>query len=486
MVIRLLIAALLLSVVGCQSDDNFLNETSSKSKILKRHISFEEFGQNRSAMAKFNDLSLTSANARMVNDSLNNFRYDTDNIIYLANGEVHSYIIPIFRDEITDYVENVVLHQTSDSIYTATLVRYHLEEADREKIRAGLPLPDLVHKMEYKSLDTFALPSERFGAHEQQYYIINGVCCYVMDRVTSQFITFVYVGSAEELNIDLTWTEGENGGGGGGGNSSVNIILISGTTPDGPPDIPTHPGGGTGGSLPPTINTPVIVDRNLSKLNELTNSRSGIYLQIRNYIGWVRENIETFTTETGMEFRRGLANFTEIPPLSQEFDRVLFGPPASNTALYVHVHHTHEMDGMSLAPVPSDGDFLAFARTISQFNSIGKREFVSIVVTTQGLYAFIMTNEIEFQNFLHYISTPSNETNFNRIFEHWVIEKSMAEAAKRFNTTPGATSEDLQIWTGQKMEEAFQNFPIPTGISIYKGTISLNGVDYSWSKLNKY
>lgn len=210
-------------------------------------------------------------------------------------------------------------------------------------------------------------------------------------------------------------------------------------------------------------------------------------------------NISTYNVETGFEFRRqglSLSNVTIVNPLEQHFDKIRFAQPANNTFLHVHVHHINTLIDnsgieLSLAPVPSHGDLFEFARIFSLFSNIAiAKEYKSIVVTTNGLYAFSVKNTQGLDDFVANISNPKMRDVFAVSFEKNVIKKANDETLKKFSATPGSTQQELDQWVKEEFHKAFINYidflnaTFSIGIDIYSGKLSVIG-EYRWTKITK-
>lgn len=321
---KLFYLLLFLSVLfwQCQKEEiDFSTNTSSVPTIKK--ISFSEFKKNTKASRKF-DNSKTflkqNLHSKLVVDSINNFYYNTNDINIIEYQDYHSYIIPVYRKSENNFLENLFIHLKNDGEYAAFLIQYDLTESEIADLKNNVPIPNLIEKTSYTLLENYDINTlentdsrtSGCGNHGYSgYWTVNGVCCYVIDRViSSTMATVIYCGTPQQLGVTVpNIAPPESSGGGGSGNNNdwpINFSIISSVgNPNGEPI--TNPfgtvGGGSGSSQEVIIiNTPVLIDPNIVDLNKITTREPNKPNPFRDKIDEYVANINTYQVETGVEF----------------------------------------------------------------------------------------------------------------------------------------------------------------------------------------
>ncbi len=304
-----------------------------------------------------------------------------------------------------------------------------------------------------------------------------------------------------EVTFEM-WIDEGGGGGGGTGNSG-------GTEGGGGSGV----GGGgssscstSGSNEFPILTTPVhgIQPVNhIARLNEITAIPDTAKPQnvFRNKIFQYIFGLDNATNENGVEYRRGpttngVPSYYPVNPIATGYDYTAFGNPALNTVLYIHFHHNHSQTNATgsetlLSPIFSDGDFLQFAKSYTQLtdlNSPERKNFTSIMVSKNGLYAMRVGDAEQLLAFKDWLSDPINKNSFINRFKKNVIEKAKTKAAEIFNSQGGGTQAQLDAITAQQFEKWFirfiQNFNEDTGnmgIYFFKGTIHQGQV--TWTQI---
>jgi hypothetical protein len=115
---------------------------------------------------------------------------------------------------------------------------------------------------------------------------------------------------------------------------------------------------------------------------------------------------------------------------------------------------------------------------LSDLNSPERKNFTSLLVSKNGLYAMRVEDADQLLAFKQYLSNPTNLKNFKGRFLNSVINKTKTKAAEIFNSQGGGTQAQLDAITAQQFEKWFirfiQNFNEDTGnmgIYFFKGTI---------------
>ncbi|WP_175622424.1 hypothetical protein [Chryseobacterium schmidteae] len=146
-----LILMVALTIYSCRTDPFQEQETynnSSKFQLTSKRISLNE-SKHKSVLVQelekaevaFKN-SKTNVNGRVI-DYGNGVSIDTDDVIYIENGpNYHTYTFHIKRENApeTAPLENLLLVPLPDGKYNEFLITYNLTLAEKERLKAGLPI----------------------------------------------------------------------------------------------------------------------------------------------------------------------------------------------------------------------------------------------------------------------------------------------------------------------------------------------------------
>lgn len=146
-----LILVVTLTIYSCRTDHFHENETynnNSKFQLTSKRISLNESKHKsvlvpelEKAKTAFKN-SKTNANGRVI-DYGNGVSIDTDDVIYIENGpNYHTYTFHIKKENAPADapLENLLLVPLSDGNYKEFLITYNLTIAEKESLKAGLPV----------------------------------------------------------------------------------------------------------------------------------------------------------------------------------------------------------------------------------------------------------------------------------------------------------------------------------------------------------
>lgn len=261
---------IILSLFICLAcDDDSFDDTTLHKQIALKKISFNKFSQDQRAFDKFNQVRNSEKNFRTSSQGMliDDFYYDTDLITLYEKDGLKTYTMPIYRGIENEFVENLSLNINEGGEYFAYIVRYNLDEQDKLNLINNLPIANLSQKTSLLSLENLSTnnyEARNSGGEGGSLWVVNGTCCYYIDHVGADFVTFVYAGSPKDLDVPGFEEANENDGGGG-----FNFITIGIATNGGGPggEFPFPSGGG--GSGPDGTNvvfTPVAQNPNIVQL----------------------------------------------------------------------------------------------------------------------------------------------------------------------------------------------------------------------------
>jgi len=212
---------LVFATLSCEKDLYELNGTEfDKAPKVLKHLNYNDLRKEPKVISKLNKLSKQKlgSQARLVDVSQYGFYVDTDDIIYIEDGNNHSYTFIIYRDSVSNVVENLVLNSTSNGNYEPYLVKYNLTNTDKELYLSGQPIPDMASKSEISKIDDLNTDIFFRGAGNQTEGGVPfppppGCCWELVDSTYS-----VDLGSGTWEQIDYYVLDCDCGGGGGDGN----------------------------------------------------------------------------------------------------------------------------------------------------------------------------------------------------------------------------------------------------------------------------
>ena len=141
---KTLLICLLVFFTSCNKDEIFETDNSSKTTATSRYVTFSELKKNNKAFEEFQNIENKNRSAKSsIKTSLSssrnlylsqyNFTIDTDKILLVEKGNYKSYTFPIYRDEITEKTENLVITEKNNQV-NVYLSKYNLTSTDINNI----------------------------------------------------------------------------------------------------------------------------------------------------------------------------------------------------------------------------------------------------------------------------------------------------------------------------------------------------------------
>lgn len=432
---------------SCEKDDSVLidEELSNSNPFKIEKLTFQQASQNSALVEKLNNFSSNSGlNRRIVATHSNDVYIDTDIVTYIEdlNGN-HSYIFSMYSSNSNYLLENLVLSNTIDNSYRASIIQYDITEDELEQLKNGNSNVLTSRNVILKPFDLNSLNGSLFrngynvcacGLHV---YPGEDGLNYVVDHIYPDgTITWVQHNCGSGGGSSSGSSSGDSGGNTSGSNNggwSGNGNADGGTTS---PSDGNGGSGGTGGSsnsgtTSTLITTPVgidgtKIDPHLIELNKITTQNEDGTNILRNYINQLRNNVSN-PPEEGGEFSiniNGSYNFFSVPGY---YSGTAFPPVSVNNPLIrIHKHHT------GLNPVPSAEDIIGMASFYMQKeentpNSNQNINITAIMVSELGVFAFRVSNKNELADFFNMYMNSGGFSAFIMAYEDEVINKSQTE-----------------------------------------------------------
>lgn len=399
-------------IFSCSEDYEIHEHNHSKFRI--KPISINDVISNQKAFEKLTNpksrFKTNSTSDRIINDTVNNFSIETENGIFIEDGDYHSYTFKITRPNGSNFLlENVVVSKKNETEYETILYQYNITQQELGMIDNG-EFVDLNGKINKILLENSIIVSEVTGK-----YYYNGSCyednpVYVAGQTCqgtgANNHTFEEVQSGQycsqfgTINGPLpgywTWQStlvpcddsggggtssgsGQYGGGGSGGGSTTTTPVNNCRTC--PPEF--NPAPTPCQQLKNMNNRTVVLPSGntqsvLQNLNDLTNNITTP--KERGYF------LEPDATQTLL-----IEHYYEGQPNSDEVEMDL------DTLAVDIIMHTHYK--MSQLPVFSLADLYQIYYSMTVGNIYSPTTFTSILVTAHGTkYALKITDPSAFLN----------------------------------------------------------------------------------------
>lgn len=132
-----------ITFTSCHDDDLHEHDHNVKAGIKTTKITYTEFKKHTKAfnmVADVNKQQLRASSAKhnkIVKDTINGFTVDTREGLYLQYANLHSFTFPIYREEDTDLLENLVLSYQNDGSYKVKILKYNLTAQEKADLEFG-------------------------------------------------------------------------------------------------------------------------------------------------------------------------------------------------------------------------------------------------------------------------------------------------------------------------------------------------------------
>ncbi|MNK22241.1 hypothetical protein D3C87_405150 [compost metagenome] len=255
----LLLLVVLFMFTNCEKEDVVLmNDDTSQNTVTSRIVTFDELVNMPEFAGVFFSEFKTKSGApnTKIRSKKYNFWVERERIVLTQKRNYHSFTFPVYRDQPSSKLENLFLHPYNGK-YLFYLIKYDFNAQDLLNLKNGIPIANLLKKMDItllKNLDMpdLGFPMATFGSGGGSGIVIwfEGQC-WVPDHVvqyddgTAEAMTWKVCGSCTcsppseppaplsgyqyFQHIDIRGWYGDASGGGGSG---------------------TGPGGGGGGGTP--------------------------------------------------------------------------------------------------------------------------------------------------------------------------------------------------------------------------------------------
>lgn len=458
---------------SCEKE--FENEKTLSSK---RKITLEDFSIKKNGLEQKNSKLFIAINklkeknkqqkqksqGKIVYNSLYNFYFDDENGKYIEVDGTKSYTFPVYRDTMSEKVENIVFKLNEDNEYDILLLKYgftkeQLLTLTQAEIRNfDLNITTIQSKYKVDCLVAVLMcDNDGSGGYSAQPHVAGPGCH--------------HAGNGVHLFID--WISGNcavtEGGGGGAGGFGV--------------------GGGDGGSNPnPYITVPVLSCMGCSESIEVDPCKSLSDL-ISPTVGNARDKIIEVQNEgVGFNGEKG-ATFTYLngvygssPVMSSMNSNanayvINLLPNSPNPAIYAAVH-THQ-DNDSQTPMFSFNDLMILYKMYISTNHDNQPNVTFILtLPNSSTFAIKIDNINTFKDFLNSILLDSDvneqKTESDKIKKRNSIFHNMCcSDCNVGNTSISGNNYDNKFIAG--FLTTLNNY----GVSLYRATNNITG----WEKL---
>ena len=371
----------MIGVFSCQKeDDSFIKQEhtsqTSKTKYSITKIDYQTVQQNNrlvNSITKIKEQTGTKGSStqnRLVHSSAYGFYIDTDVATYMenANGSYHSYTFPIFRDNPTIALENLLFSLQEDGTYKVSIVSYDITESEREAL-LNRQYIDLTNKIAKEDIDGLELVDDVFNKEVQTSFTWSYVCeCDISEHIGGVDPNTGNLCNCVGIQISITNGTGENNDGNNPGgfpdnNENPHEYPDNSDVPEGE----NNPGGGvpndtnnnTTDATSPTYNIPY--EQNLIEclgLNSVENANLVVsnwinnpdnFFQMRDVSSYVdRNNCSTEAQSFAMEAIEAMNN-GEVESLGEYIALVLNEELEENPFLLLDIDCNQIQNWQSLA-----------------------------------------------------------------------------------------------------------------------------------------
>ncbi|MCW1147044.1 hypothetical protein [Flavobacterium lacisediminis] len=415
-------------IFSCSEDYEIHEHNHNHSKIKVKPISINNVITNQKAFEKLTNpksrFKTNSSSDRIINDTINNFSIETDNGIFIEDGNYNSYTFKITRPNGSDFLlENVVVSKKNEVEYETILFQYNITQQELDMIDNG-EFVDLNGKINKIFLENSIIASEVTGKYyyngscyeDNPVYIPGNTCpegihdlSYVLSHIGA-WDQCTYYSNGTYTATSGTWTWQSSlvpcDDGGGGGTSSGSGQYGGG-------------GSGSGSTTTTPLNNcrtcpPAYQRTPCDKINDL-KSIANIQTELSNMSNKVSD-----PNEWG-RYKLTSASVIQTPP-STSSGEVSFPMPTSGQ--YVFMAHTHNSPASTTYSVFSWTDLVALADLLKK-NKIDTNNFVAFLATADGTY-YALTIE-NTQNFLKFFAVKGDP-----LFDMNIATKRVELASKYY------------------------------------------------------
>lgn len=405
---------------SCEKEEIYEPKAESSKDLVIKHYKLSDLKSKPIVYEKISDLAKTKPKSnylgRIVNVNDYGFSVETDDIMYIQDGDNYSYTFKIYRDTLTSLTENLVLKPNDDGSFETYLVQYNYTEEDKENYNNGLPVANKHQKTQIQLLDSIDTNVFFRGSGNQ---VEGGLpplpsgCCW---ELIDYEATIDYDAGTWEV-IDYYQINCNCGGGGGGsgtgsgdsgntGGWSGSGNTDGGSSPTDGSSSGTSGGGSSSGSstsgTKPLITAPVGLDGVTIKdpcVNAvLENNKVKTIFNKPDFqakLSQINGSIPTDAVEKGFNFGTNPSNGNFVTTDVQTGTATGLNLPVTNPNFNITGSvHTHpgldSFDSFSIA------DFYGFTEANTANSNFST---VFVLGATGEIYSLTITDPSKFQNF---------------------------------------------------------------------------------------
>lgn len=400
-------------IFSCSEDYEIHDHNHNHSKIKVKPISINDVISNQKAFEKLTNpksrFKTNSSFNRIINDTVNNFSIETENGIFIEDGDYHSYTFKITRPNGSNFLlENVVVSRKNETEYETILYQYNINQQELNMIDNG-EFVDLKGKINKIFLENSIIASEitakyyyNGSCYEDNPVYIPGNTCqegihdlsYVLSHIGAwDQCTYYNAGTYTATAGYWTWQSSlvscdDNGGGdiSSGSGEYLGGGWVSGSTTTTPVNncrtcIPVYAPTPCDKVKDQFTNNPTLQDK-LNTLSGLTSS----------------------STERGFQ---KLSNSSIIQSAAVGTNGAVKMPEIPNGVTCTMFAHTHNAPAVNTYSIFSWDDLVGIAKLIRQ-GKIDTNNFVTFLATADGTYyALTIENPTAFSQFFATIQDPN-------------------------------------------------------------------------------
>ena len=154
------LSALLLlfgTIIACTNEE-FIDKLENSNNFKKSKVNLEELKKLKpNAAKKIIGVKNKNVDSRLIHDNLNNFSFDTDNMLLIENGNKYWLTTRIIRDTLVEnsLIENLLLSPNNNGGFIPFIFQYNLNDNEKNLIANDLPVPNLWSKTRISSIDNY-------------------------------------------------------------------------------------------------------------------------------------------------------------------------------------------------------------------------------------------------------------------------------------------------------------------------------------------
>lgn len=464
---------------SCEKEEIYEPKEENSRDLVVKHYKLSELKSKSTVYEKISKLAETKAKSNYLGRTVNvndyGFSVETEDIMYIQDGDNYSYTFKIYRDTLTSLTENLVLKPKNDGSFETYLVQYNYAEEDKENYNNGLPVANKHQKTQIQLLDNIDTNVFFRGSGNQ---VEGGLpplpsgCCWELidyeatidyDAGTWEVIDYY------QINCNCGGGSGSGTGSGDGGNTggwSGNGNTDGGSNPSSGNTGGTSGGVGSSGSsnsgVKPIITSPVGLDGEPIFEEDPCVQLKNITKPEQDNIKPVIDILKTHLNED-IEYSANFRKYLDSDP-PEYLNEIHIGLDKHNSRLFMAQSwygqiHTHPV---GTDPMFSWRDLKALSNLYFETKAIYKQDvFIMIVCPNDKVYSLKLDN-LEILN--------------AKLDEDWNNLGNLTEKEK--NDKLDLMMQDV-FSSDSDIEKAFINRFKDYGISLYRANADIT----QWTKI---